>query len=537
MGLGLSDKALAQEIASDVTFRDLSGSFSRGTLRATLRQYGLTEDEYIQDRKRIALRNQISQGTSASLDIPKVFTDAIAIFRNEKRIFDYVAVGPEVLEKKPEPTEANITEYYDANKVNFTAPEYRKLTLLTLQASDIMKPQEITDDEIRAAYDARKDNLRTPETRRVEQLVLKDKAEADSVKQKLTDGTSFEDIVIELGKTIKDIDLGVVTKSELPDTKVSDAAFAAELNKPTDIVEGLFGPVIVRVSEINAEKTTAFNDIKDQLRNELALQKAGDEVFNTFDAVEDERAAGSNLVDTAKALNMKTRIVTKIDAQGRDENGNTISDIPVLQQLLRVAFDSQPGDDTRELPVGNDGFLWYEVDEIIPTRQKELSEVKSNVSDAWIAQETNSQVLKVAETISKRVGKGEDMNAVLADMLPNDSIGSAVKFETTEALSRSSQDPKIGSAAIAAGFEAKKGDVKTAQANGGNVIVLRITDVQAPEDKTVPEDAINQLNLAASDDILNQVVQDMQSRLDVSVNPSAIEAAFNPYGGGAGHGH
>ena len=66
---------------------------------------------------------------------------------------------------------------------------------------------------------------------------------------------------------------------------------------------------------------------------------------------------------------------------------------------------------------------------------------------------------------------------------------------------------------------------------------MRITDVQAPEDKTVPEDAINQLNLAASDDILNQVVQDMQSRLDVSVNPSAIEAAFNPYGGGAGHGH
>jgi len=91
---------------------------------------------------------------------------------------------------------------HEANKTNYMAPEYRKLTILTLQASDISKPQEITEDEIRTAYEARKDNLRSPEIRRVEQLVLKDKAEADSVKEKLAGGASFEDVVKELGKAI-----------------------------------------------------------------------------------------------------------------------------------------------------------------------------------------------------------------------------------------------------------------------------------------------------------------------------------------------
>lgn len=535
MGLGLSDKALAQEIANDPTFRDLSGTFSRNILRSTLRQYGLSEDEYIQDRKRVALRNQILEGTSASLDMPKVFSDAIALFRNEKRVFDYVAVGSEVMETKPVPTQTDISEYYEANKANYMAPEYRKLTLLTLRASDIVKPQDITDDEIRTAYDAQKKGLRTPETRRVEQLVLKDKVEAESVKEKLASGTSFEDVVKELGKTIKDIDLGLVTKTELPDTKVSEAAFKAELNVPTNIIEGLFGSVIVRVSEIKAETTTAYNEVKDKIRDELALQKAGDEVFNTFDAVEDERAAGSNLVDAAKALDLRTRVVTKIDAQGRDENGNTIADIPVLQQLLRVAFESQPGDDTRELPVGDDGFLWYEVEDITPSRQKELEEVKSDVGDAWVTQETNKKVLEIAESIAERIRKGEDMNAVLADVLPVDSIGSAVKFETSAALARNAQDPKIGNNAITEGFDAKKGDIKIAQATDGNVIVLRVAEVQEPDDKTIPAEGIEQLNAAASDDILNQVVQDMQSRLDVTVNQGSIEAAFNSYGGG-GHG-
>ena len=532
MGLGLSDETLAQEIANDPTFRDLSGTFSRNILRSTLRQYGLSEDEYIQDRKRVALRNQILEGTSASLDMPKVFTDAIALFRNEKRVFDYVAVGPEVLETKPAPTDTNISEYYETNKTNYMAPEYRKLTLLTLQASDITKPQEITDEEIRSAYDARKNSLRTPETRRIEQLVLKDTAEANSIKEKLAGGASFEDVVKELGKTVKDIDLGLVTKTELPDAKVSAAAFAAELNKPTDVIEGLFGPVIVRVSEIKTESVTAFNEVKDIIRNELALQKAGDEVFNTFDAVEDERAAGSNLVDSAKAVNLATRVVTNIDAQGRDKNGNAITDIPALEQLLRAAFDTQPGDDTRELPIGNDGFLWYEVEEITPTRQKTLDEVKSDISDAWVAAEVNKKVLEAAEAIAERLRKGEDMNEVLAQALPADSIGSVVKYATTEALARNAQEDKIGNAAISEGFDGVKGDVKVAEAADGNVIVLRIAEVQEPEDKSVPEDAITQLNTAASDDILNQVVQDMQSRLSVSVNATALEAAFNQYGGG-----
>ncbi len=347
-------------------------------------------------------------------------------------------------------------------------------------------------------------------------------------------GKSFEDVVKELGKTIKDIDLGVVTNGELPDTKVSEAAFNAELNKPTDIIDGVFGPVIVRVSEINAETTTAYNDVKDQLRNELALQRAGDEVFNTFDAVEDERAAGSNLTDTAKALNLKTRTVTKIDAQGRDENGNAITDIPVLQQLLRVAFETQPGDDTRELPVGDDGFLWYEVEEITPTRQKELSEVESDVRDAWVTQETKAKVLEIANGVAERIRKGDDMNVVLAETLPVDSIDSAVKYETSIPLTRNAQEAKIGNAAISEGFDAKNGDIKVAETTGGDVIVLRVAEVQEPDDKTIPADAIEQLNTAAADDVLNQVIQDMQSRLDVTISPDGIEAAFNTYGGGHG---
>ncbi len=536
MGLGISQEELAKSIANDPGLRDFSGQVDPEAIKRTLRNRGISQDEFETERRRSAIRRQLEAGIIGNLDAPKAYLDAISTYQNEARVFDYVAVGAEVLEKTPEPTDGQVAEFFEETKTNYTAPEYRKLTILKLQAADLSKPQEITDDEIRTAYDARKNGLQTPEQRRVEQLVLKDKAEADNVKEKLAAGTSFDDIVTELGKTIKDIDLGLLTKPELPDTKVADAAFSAELNKPTDIVEGLFGSVIVRVSEIVEQKVTPFNELKEQIRNELALERAADEVFTTFDAVEDERAAGSNLTASAKAANLKTQTITKIDSQGRDENGNAVADIPALAQLLNAAFESQPGDDTREIPIGSDGFLWYEVEDIIPSRQKEFNEVKSDVKTAWITQETATQVLAVAEGIAERVRKGEDMNAVLADALPADSVGGQIKYETSKPLKRQDQEPKIGAGPIAEGFQTPKGEIAVAPANGGNFVIMRVADVQAPEGDNIPEDLLAQFNASSTEDVLNQVVQDMQSKLDVSINQAGIEAAFNPYAGGGGHG-
>ena len=526
MGLGISDKNLAQEIAKDPNFSDLSGNFSRGTLQATLRQYGLTEAEYIEDRKRVALRNQIQEGTASSLDMPKAFKDALSVYQNEKRVIDYVAVGPEVLDQTPAPQETDLKEYFEANKTDFTAPEYRKLTVLLLQAADVAKPQEVTNEEIKATYESRKDGLRTPEKRRIEQLVLKNMEEAEQAKSKIAAGTSFEDVVAEQGKTIADIDLGLLIKNELPDTKVADAAFAAQLNVPTDIVEGLFGPVIVRVSEIEAEATASFQDMKDQLRQELAMQKAADEVFSLFDAVEDERAAGSTLSESAKLLNLSTRTISSVDSFGRDTNGNSISGIPNLRELLQVAFQTEPGDDTRELPIGNDGFLWYEVDEITPSRQQEFDEVKDEVSSAWVASETGKKVQAIADGIAERIRGGEDFNTVLAEVLPTDSIGSVVKFASTEPILRTAQLNELGRDAMRKSFLSSKGSIEVAEANENNRIVLRIADVIAPEISTEPSELEDELNQAAAIDILNQVVADMQSRLDVSVNQAAIDAAF-----------
>jgi len=536
MGLGVSEEELAKTIAADPTFRDLAGNFSRSALVATLRQYGISENEYIASRKLVAMRNQLQDGTAASLTLPATFTNALNRFSNEERVFEYVEFGSEVISETPSPSNTDISEHYEANKARFVAPEYRKVNVLQIEAAKLVKPDEVTEDDLQAEYENRRNNLTTPERRQVEQLVLANQAEADAVSADLKAGKSFEDVVTGLGKKIPDLSLGLVRANELPDTAVSEAAFSATLNQPTEIVAGVFGPVIIRVTEIQATRTTTFDEIKDQLRSEIALRVAADNIFETFDLVEEERGAGETLKQTADKFELEYRVIDAMDARGEDKSGVAVAGIPNLQALTRAVFASQIDDENEPLEIGTDGFIWFELAEVIPERQKPLDEVMEDVTASWISDKTNEKIQEVADKVSNRVSNGEDFNSVIGEELPADSLGGSVTFSTSESVARIAQTSNLSRGIIETGFTIKSGDVTTAQTGNDTFAVLRVKSVSLKGGSELPSEQIDNLNASATQDIVGQLVEDLQSRESVSINQSAIDAAFNPYGGGHGHG-
>ncbi|MEM7216451.1 MAG: SurA N-terminal domain-containing protein [Pseudomonadota bacterium] len=536
MGLGLSDQSVAEEIADDPRFRDLSGQFSRNGLRNSLAQAGMTENDYIQSRKRVSMRNQILDGTAASLAMPAAYIDALSTYRDETRVFEFVTLGTEVAGVIPDPSETDISSYYETNKTDFIAPPYRKVAILKLQPQDLMKPEEVTEEELQSLYENRRSNLRSPERRQVQQLVLGNKEAAEKVLQSLAEGATFEEVVAEQGKTIEDIDLGILRRDELPDEKVAAAAFEAKLNEPTEVIQGLFGPVIVRVAKIEEESTTPFEEIKETLRQEIAIERAVDDVFASYDAVEDERGAGESILPTGEKLELETRVLDAVDINGQDQYGNPISGIPQFRDLVAQAFQAQPGDDTQAIEIGENGFLWYEVLEIIPERQKTLDEVRDDVRSAWISAETDKAIKAVADQIVERLKLGGDFNAILAELLPTDSLGAAITTSRTDPLQRSGQSPDFPAAAVRAGFAEKTGAISTVGIGENQEIVYRISEVQAAGTDALEDEVTQQIDLAASQDILSQVVEHLQSREEVFVNRDAIDLAFNPYGGHGGHG-
>ena len=530
MGLGLSDKNLASLIGEDKAFQDASGNFNRRVLTEQLRQLRISESDYVENRQAVAVRNQLLEGISANTKTPQAYIEAFDAYRNEKRLFEYVVLSPDVLTETPTPTPQDISAHFDKNKSDYVAPEYRKIVIVKLEAEDVADAESITPEEVAKAYEEQKSGFTQDEKRTIQQLSLDDDAQGNAILKRINEGEPFTAILEEMGKTEKQITIGEYTEKNLPDTSVGKVAFALELNKVSEVVTGIFGPVLLRVTNITAESVKPLAEVESDLRKRLAITKAADELFDIHDKLEDERAAGDNLTEAAAKVNLTSRTIEKIDSKGRDENGELVADIPQSAKLVGEAFKTAEGVEADPISLGSSGFVWYEVKEIISERQKKLEEVSELVSKSWIEEKTASAVEKIATDLNSRLTSGEEFAAALAGILPT-STETETKVATVEKsveMSREDTSDDLGKTAIRAGFAiAGQKTTLAVGAKKGTHVVLKVSNIIKGEGNSVGPAEIKRLDEAVGDDLLNQLISDLRDKETVTVNQSAVLAAQN----------
>src|SRR5262249_20584265 len=150
----------------------------------------------------------------------------------------------------PVPTPEVLSKYFEDRKPSFRAPEYRKITLLTLAPADLAKPDAVSDADAKSYYEQRKSNYGKPEKRTLRQIVFPNTEDAAAAHDRIAKGASFDDIAKERGVNPSDTDLGTVTKSDIIDPAVADAAFALKAGETSTPVEGRFGTVLLQVTKI-----------------------------------------------------------------------------------------------------------------------------------------------------------------------------------------------------------------------------------------------------------------------------------------------
>jgi len=526
MGLGVSDARLVDVIAKDTSFQDSTGTFSRNQLQLVLRSAGINEEQFILNRKAVSVRQQFSDAVGKASEPSAAFLDAYARFEGQKRVFEYVVVDEAAAGTPPQPSAAEIEKFYEATKANYIAPEFRKFALVRLTADDIAKPDEVSAEDVAKDYEARKASFTSPERRRVERLAFADKVAADAAAAKIAAGASFDEIVVEQGKTAADADLGLVTRAEIPDAKVAEAAFGLTEGATSGVVESVFGPVILRVAKIEASAIKPLAEVEAELRKELALHAAADSLFDLHDRIEDERAGGANLEEAARKVGLTARIVDQADASGKAPDGSAVADLPVAQQLLQQVFQSDVGVEADPVNIGTTGFAWFEVLAITPDRQKPLAEVREQVTQNWVTSEIVKRIAEIARTMRERVEKGEAFAAVAAELLPQKD-GVAASTQKTAELARRETGGALGRQAVAAGFGVGPGAVIVAPVDTGDAqLVVRVDNVVDSSASQTDAELKKNIGDSIGDDLLSALVSDMQSRGELRINQRAIELAI-----------
>ena len=516
LGLALSDEEIAKRVQQNPAFFGPSGSFDPAYFAQLLRQNGYTEARFVDAERRLAQRQQLIQSIGGGITIPTVLKDAVARFENEERSVNYALLTSTSVTPPADPSEEELRSFFEARKVAFRAPEYRKADILALTPQALAGAEKVTDAEVKAAYDANLSSYGTPERRVVQQIVFPNADEAKAAADRIAAGTPFADIVAERKLDTKDVDLGNVSRGDIFDKAVADAAFALPENGTSGVVTGRFGPVIVHVGAITPGTVQPLDAVAGQIRQQLQLDAARRELLQKYDQVQDEQAGGAKLSEIATKLGLTLQSVDT-DVAGKTPDGSAIPEIPGRSEVLRGIFASDVGaeNDPVQLPQ-NGGYVWYEVQSITQPRDRTFDEARAPALDRWKQDKIAEELDKRVEDIKAKVAAGESFDKVVSD--------AGLELRAANGLKRGRAADGIPQEILDAVFDAPKGGVGSALAEGGDSrILFNVLNVTVPAASTQNDRVLANVRQGMENDLMTEYLVQLQSQLGTRVNRTALE--------------
>jgi peptidyl-prolyl cis-trans isomerase D len=394
------------------------------------------------------------------------------------------------------------------------------VNVLAVDPEAIAQPQAVTEAEARQRYEQLRDaRFGTPERRSIQQIVFPTPEEAQAAHARIQAGTTFEALAAERNVQPQELELGTFARAEMVDPAVGDAAFALAPGEVSAPVRGRFGTVLLRATAVEPASVRPFEQVEQEMRREIALERARREINDVHDRVEDLRAGARPLAEIAREKNLPLVQVPAVDRTGRDRAGQPV-EVPEGQTLIAAAFASDIGVDNEALRTRGSGYVWYDVVNIEPARDRTFEEVRERVAAQWRADEVSRRLQETAQAMAQRLNHGEAIETVAAER--------GLPVETASDLRRRAAQGALTADAVDRIFSVPVGQAASAEVADGARAVFRVTGATVPPFVTTTMEAGSideQLRTLISDDLLGQYIAHLRAQRPVSVNEQVLRRA------------
>lgn len=538
LGVTVDDETLRRLITENPAFQS-AGRFDRLRFNQLLQTTGLGEQAYLETLRQELSRNALTGSVSAGATVPDAMVETIYRFRNEERRGRFFKIADADITDLETPSDEALEKVYQEDEPRFTAPEYRAITYITLEPADLLDEVEVADEDIQAAYDDRSQQYFTAEKRSVEQLLANDEAIATKAKALIEEGKSFAEVAEELeGDGVSLTDLGTVTEAGMPAGLGKDA-FAVNEDEVTAPVKSPFGYHLFKINSVEPEEVTPLEEVRDELREEIALIEAEDRLPDLATQLDDELAAGSTVGEAVEAIGLQAKSVNAVNSRGLDQAGEPIETLAAWSNLIETAFLAEKGEPSLLEETDDGNYYVVQVDDIIDERLKDLEEVRDEAAEVWEQQQRRERARARAEEL---LGKLQE-TASLDTLAENDGI----TIEAIEPVKRSADGAEFGinNAAVQALFATETSDVVDEVievADGVLVLVNEETIERLPSDDREGYDQLKaELERQVQADLMDQFGNALRDNHAVEVNDGVLTQLieYDPalgYGGGYGGG-
>jgi peptidyl-prolyl cis-trans isomerase D len=451
--------------------------------------------------------------------------ESIYSARGEQRVAKTILIADSSITDAFTPDEESLKKYHEANSANYQAPEYRTVTLVRLDPEALIPGIAVSDDDIAQAYKADEATYLLPEARDIETVTYPDEAAAKAAFEMLKSGRTLADVAQSTEQTVKP--LAAATKENLGKTHGEDLAtrvFAAAQGAAIEPAETVDGWVIASVTKIAPSRQQTLDEVKAKIKHDLALLDAQDRIHEDGEQFEDLRGGGQKLEDAAHQLKLPVTTIAATDSSGRDSADTPIPGVANDQELLRIIFSTDEGQETRLEESGNGGYYALRVDKITPAATRPLDQVRERVLADWQASKRREAAAAKAQDLAQRIQGGETLEKIAAE------IGVQVKISDPFVRQESEPTADLSAALVSKSFELKVGDVASGRSgtDDGDVLLVisEIKPVDLSKRSVEIEDLRDEMKQQIADDLSAQLGTALRSEVGVAIDQAAIDTLF-----------
>lgn len=457
--LGVSSEELRREIARVPAFQDDKKQFDAKKYESLLTANGISPAEFETDFRKNLLLEKL--GTFVSL--PAYVTDAeargIFDYMREEAVIDYLPFKNQDFAQGVTPTEDQIKAYYEANKAKFATPVRIAVEYVDISPSSLARPDEVTQADVEAAYKADQAKFQAPEQVQVRHFLLmlpedapepeRKAAEAKlaDIAAKLKAGADFASLAPkDPSEGIMAEDYAWLPKGGLPEEfkAFEEAAFTLKKGEVAGPIKTGLGLHVLQAGDRKAAGLTPLADVIEDIRREIAEERAAEKMSKLLDGISDAMSAGADLSKAAADAGVTLK---KTDSFGQDAPP---VDLGLDEKTARALFKLNKGEATDEALPTMDGFILAKVVEKIEAGTAPLDAVKDKVKEDLVAAEAAAKAKTAAVDAAKALS-GDGAAKALESFKD--------KLVTSQPFSRQGFIPGLGMAPpLAQAAFAAKGD-------------------------------------------------------------------------------
>ena len=418
MDIDVSEKILRKKIYENELFQNkLKGNkFDKNIYFNFVNLNFGSEEAYLDYIKSETIIEIISNYFDKKIFYSHNLTNKIYNKLEEKKSFQISSIDKNYLKSTLKvPDKKIIFKYFNENKKNYFFDERRSFSYIFVNLDYLKKKINVGEDDILVAYNNQKQDFLIPEKRKVEQLFFDSEEIGKKALNSINEKNKFEEIA-KKGKNVTYITLGLVEKEQLFD-EFAEPVFKLKENEFTKLIKTSIGWHILKVTKIIKKKSKELNEVRNTIKENIALDKAYDEFDIILNEVEDKITNSSSLEEISNKLNLDLVNVKLLEK--KSFFNSELNDEIKINNFYKEVYERELNSDLFIEEI-EDGFFIVRVDEIVNDQLKTFEEAYNDVINDVNEERIDKEINNIIKKFKKKLDDGVDFIKI-SDLLKMDN--------------------------------------------------------------------------------------------------------------------